>query len=758
MKLKFCTSAAALLLTMTAAAETPVTTAISYDPGNPTNQVLLTWEAIPTKQYRILTTTALGQPWQTLTNTPLVASNNLVKFPARADAVARFYRVSKLDTEPPEIWRLDPASNAVAVARQSQLKMYLRDETGVDTNSIALTVGANPPVTLADPRLAFANGLLTYTPATNQFLGTNGQTITNQLIVADTLGNRATNTWPLKLELVPILAGNVVLIGASSPLTLVSTNGNTFVFSYTGASSGLTTNTILVSTDTNWLYKLKVLSLADNPASHTVSLVTTPAALAECFANGSVRLSGVATAFASAASRRTKDVTLPLDGTVIYDNGTIKVQVVSGQIVFAPDFTVSGEFQHGRLTSFDSDISATLNLDMTLQGSLQAGGDWAGSTPLTAPERSFKLLGFVGPVPVWAEAVLEFNIGYEAHAQASGSVTWGFQSSRTLTFGAGLRDGQWSYSAPPPSSSFTPFTPGWQIGGSATVQGYVEPKLTVYLESLAGPAADLKPYLEVDGNACVQPGQAGADVSLYAGFDSTLAIDVRGWDASWGTLPSWELFNLRGLIWHQNLATPSGPPPSVAGNLVWIPCGTFTMGSPDSEPARYSDEGPQTRVTISRGFWMGKYEVTQGEYLAVMGSNPSYFTTQDWFGNPISPDLSRPVEQVSWNDAVAYCAALTTRERSAGRLPAGYVYQLPTEAEWEYACRAGTTTPFYYGNELRSGMANFDGRYEYPPCGGVPLSCYNPNGILLGRTTSVGSYAPNAWGLYDMHGNVWEWC
>lgn len=149
---------------------------------------------------------------------------------------------------------------------------------------------------------------------------------------------------------------------------------------------------------------------------------------------------------------------------------------------------------------------------------------------------------------------------------------------------------------------------------------------------------------------------------------------------------------------------------------------------------------------------------TQEEYAAVMGSNPSYFQTQDSLGNSIPPDLNRPVEQVSWNDAVAYCAALTAREQAAGRLPAGYEYRLPTEAEWEYACRAGTTTAFHYGPALRSGMANFHGNYEWPACGGSGYDCYNPSGIYLGRTTDVGSYAPNAWGLHDMHGNVWEWC
>ena len=186
---------------------------------------------------------------------------------------------------------------------------------------------------------------------------------------------------------------------------------------------------------------------------------------------------------------------------------------------------------------------------------------------------------------------------------------------------------------------------------------------------------------------------------------------------------------------------------AVPTNLVAIPAGSFVMGSPTNEPARGTDETQHT-VTISQSFCMGKFEVTQAEYLAVMGNNPSYYTG----------DLSRPVETVSWQDATNYCAQLTARERSAGRLPAGYGYRLPTESEWEYACRAGTTTAFHYGAALRSGMANFRGYYEYPPCGTDTYYCYNPSGIYLDRTTSVGSYAPNGWGLYDMHGNVFEWC
>ncbi len=185
---------------------------------------------------------------------------------------------------------------------------------------------------------------------------------------------------------------------------------------------------------------------------------------------------------------------------------------------------------------------------------------------------------------------------------------------------------------------------------------------------------------------------------------------------------------------------------AVPTNMVAIPAGTFAMGSPTNEPARWLEE-TQHMVTLTKSFCIGKYEVTQAEYLAVMGNNPSHFQGSN-----------QPVEMVSWHDATNYCAQLTARERSAGRLPAGYGYRLPTEAEWEYACRAGTATPFHYGNELRSGMANFDGRFENPPCEGSYFFCWNPSGVLLARTTEVGSYAPNAWGLYDMHGNIWEWC
>jgi formylglycine-generating enzyme required for sulfatase activity len=198
----------------------------------------------------------------------------------------------------------------------------------------------------------------------------------------------------------------------------------------------------------------------------------------------------------------------------------------------------------------------------------------------------------------------------------------------------------------------------------------------------------------------------------------------------------------------QPTITPAATPQRTAPDgFVRINGGTFTMGSPASESGRYDDEGPQHQVTVS-SFYMGKYEVTQKEYQAVMGKNPSNFKGDNL-----------PVERVSWFDAVNYCNKRSVKE---GLSPAYTVkgknitwnkdmngYRLPTEAEWEYACRAGTTTPYSTGNNITTNQANYDGNFSYNN---------NAKGTYRNKTTEVGSFTPNAWGLYDMHGNVWEWC
>ncbi len=165
------------------------------------------------------------------------------------------------------------------------------------------------------------------------------------------------------------------------------------------------------------------------------------------------------------------------------------------------------------------------------------------------------------------------------------------------------------------------------------------------------------------------------------------------------------------------------PPPSakqalVPGtNMVSIKAGTFMR-------LKYP-------VAITRDFWIGKYEVTQSEFGALVGRNPSHFTG----------DSNRPVEKITFFEATAYCSAITQRERAAGRLPPDYEYRLPSEAEWEYACRAGTTNLFSFGDDVKTADQ-------------VAWTAENSDAT----THPVGQKQPNPWGLHDMHGNVWEWC
>lgn len=187
---------------------------------------------------------------------------------------------------------------------------------------------------------------------------------------------------------------------------------------------------------------------------------------------------------------------------------------------------------------------------------------------------------------------------------------------------------------------------------------------------------------------------------------------------------------------------------SIGMKLARVPAGEFLMGSAFTDPGAREDEMPQHRVRIGKPFYLGVYEVTQAEFMTVMRTNPSSFTRTGLLKD--APDDLQtswlPVDNVTWYAAVEFCQRLSAL---AAEVEAGRVYRLPSEAEWEYACRAGTTTVFHCGDTLSSAQANFNGAN---PFGNVE------KGPFLNRTATIGSYEPNAFGLYDMHGNLHEWC
>jgi formylglycine-generating enzyme required for sulfatase activity len=181
--------------------------------------------------------------------------------------------------------------------------------------------------------------------------------------------------------------------------------------------------------------------------------------------------------------------------------------------------------------------------------------------------------------------------------------------------------------------------------------------------------------------------------------------------------------------------------------FIWCPPGTFTMGTPKSTSKRSSDdeEAVTVTVTLTRGFWLGKYEVTQSNWEKVMKTSP--WDADPWKDGTVRVGPDFPVTFVDYDDAVQFCRRLTDQERRAGRLPAGFVYTLPTEAQWEYACRAGTQDVYSFGN------SNAD-LYDYAWFGGK----WGGSAIHEKYAHQVGLKRANPWGLYDMHGNVAEWC
>lgn len=260
---------------------------------------------------------------------------------------------------------------------------------------------------------------------------------------------------------------------------------------------------------------------------------------------------------------------------------------------------------------------------------------------------------------------------------------------------------------------------------------------------------------------------AVVDVEIIGGFDAQYLVDGKSVDGTEGEIPmpsgravelevqirdhltmrkTFELKPKDLETWQILPIKIPGPVesgeweiPYLGMQFSWAPAGAYEMGSPMQEHGRLPSEGPRTEVRFTKGFWAGKYEVTQAQYFSLMGNNPSEFLGKN-----------SPVESVSWGAANTFCERLTEIELAAGRLPDGYIYRLPTEYEWEYFARAGTEGPFHFGDSANVSYGNFKGVYPRDQLEDLQQT-------ELYGTTRVGSYEANGYGIYDVHGNVQEW-
>ncbi len=543
------------------------------------------------------TTTNLAGPWS---NSPtLVATSNSLSFNFPTTAAVQFFKVVKLDTEGPQIDQTSPMDGAIAVDPQSTVQVWLSDATGINSNSIVLTIGTNAPVSLPNAQLAYATGILTYTPATNVFLGTNGQFVVATISVADTLGNVTTNfNWSFEIALPTVASTSILYIPGSSGFVLASTNGDYFTFSYTGSFPGLTIGEALVNTNLETGYTVTVVAFTNYPASNSVVVLTRPTTLAELLQLGSISSANftelgtqgnTAVAFGLKGAKKIAQGSVPMFGLkntanlqgTIYQDKNVLIELLPGsQLTFDSDLSFSANFSGLKLNQFSATLSGSA--DFTLDAHVHATGavNESGSTPLITPVHQF-YGGFVGLVPVWVELVLEINAGYDLNLEASADYTSGISGTKTFLTSRGWTEtGGWTAFSQNPAAGFSFLGPTWQVETTGSLHVYLQPKLTLYVYSAAGVSGDLEPYLDLDANAQVNPPEWS--LSLNGGLTSTIGLDLRVWDNSWGDLPD-ETFNLipSTLLWETS-SSPS--PPQITGQPQdqWVSAGgnaTFSVAA-----------------------------------------------------------------------------------------------------------------------------------------------------------------------------------
>ena len=658
-----------------------------------TNAIQTLWNATPGRTYRLQSSTNLTAPWRDALSAPgtLTASSNALAQTFPLDTFARFFRVVAVDTEGPEVYRTEPAAGGIAVARAAVVRAWLRDDTGIATNTLTLTfstpAATNGPLTLADARLAFTNGLLTYAPTNTETLGAAGDLVTASLSVADSLGNQTTNfTWTFQLELPAVASTNIVFIGGgaggqsarftplgvppsgggapeppkggtpngglpvrtqgripqSGPaLTLVSSNASTFVFSYVGASSGVTNGMILVNSSLQSGYTVVVTHVTEYALSNTVVVLTRPAKLAEAIQDGSLVSEYFTVVTTNALTpQAVLNTGLALNyhhdlARVLSPTANLTIELLPGSA-----FDLHGELHLGvnvrsfRLREFETALAASATVNLQARVSLTGTLTSSGTVPLIPPVTT-RFGALIGIVPVWVDVVYEIDVGYAASTTLTDSLTTGITATKEIHLGRHWSDAEgWREPSTSPDTTFV-FTPVViQAEATADVKVWLQPKITVLIVSAAGVTMNLQPYLELAGTAQANP--PTFELGLSAGLTGTIGLDLAVWDDAWGKQPD-KTFDLvpRQQLWHTSgsARAPAATPPASPGitvppQPVALPPGdtaTFSVQAGGAAPlefrwrkdGRYVSDDPRTtgsrnsslRVANVRAYDAGSYSV-----------------------------------------------------------------------------------------------------------------------------------------------------
>lgn len=569
--------------------------------------VRLDWQAIPGQTYRVMTTTNLvDHPWQEAVPGGLVAGSVIGAYTEPLPARAAFFRVQKEDTNPPEVKSLIPVADAIAVQSNATVTITVTDETGIDTNSIVLTIAGWEDMTLASPYLTYDNGTIVFTPP--DVLGQAGETITNVLTVADTLGHTLSDhTWTFQLarpadadddflpltappqgQVIQMLAAgvpetrirtleNVQPLDAAAEYHIVSVSSNAVVFSYQDDPPAMPEGRRLVSFDAAHPFYRRATSNLVDGAQSQITVWTVDIALTDLATEGSLSSAAFMPADPAPLGMKVASSGLnllhvefgdDLSGTVLFEDGGLKLHLPQASWGFVGDVDVAFDLFFAELRSLDASVKGTLTLDLSPEALFYQAVNGDGEFPLVQPVT--KVFGaMVGPVPVWVEVIMELNAGYEYSASVSGVVNTRVHAEKELTFYVKLRQNQWTHGVHNPPIVLEADPIYWQLEGEANAKVYVQPKLTVLVYSLAGLWADVKPYAEFDGRYQLNPIEY--DLGLYLGLSSTLGIESRIWYPAWGDKPEWELFDLKWPLWTDSYPTYSAP--------------TFLAGFPDRSVA-----------------------------------------------------------------------------------------------------------------------------------------------------------------------------